>query len=130
MLKSHLENLEYIASVQKLEIEHIVKKGLDDFTAKMYEENHEIKPTTPWSILAPKTKHNIYASSILEEESIAEIESQHLQIGVDYIIGADDDSDDNEEQSEEKEIVSSENTQVSTTVQKVKSNTILTFKTN
>ncbi len=89
MLKSHLENLPYVQSIKKLEIEHIVKEGLDDYSLNIYEESKEIKPTKPWSMLAPKLKHNIFTASILEEETIEEIESQNFRIGVDYIIAGD-----------------------------------------
>ncbi|MEX6627293.1 hypothetical protein [Tenacibaculum salmonis] len=128
MLKSYLENLSYIESIKKLEIEHIIKKGLDDFSVKIYEENEEINPTKPWSILVPKNKHNIYSSAILEDETIAEIESQNLQIGVDYIVAGD--------YEDEKEIIASinqteeviaENTVI---LKKSKSDTVLTFKIN
>lgn len=89
MLRSHIENLPYIATVKQLEIEHIVKKGLDNFTVKIYKESEEIAPTTPWSILAPKSKHNIYNASILDAHSSAEVDNDNLQIGVDYIIASD-----------------------------------------
>ncbi|CAM1362676.1 conserved hypothetical protein [Tenacibaculum litopenaei] len=89
MLKSHLENLSYIQSVQKLEIEHIIKKGIDNYSLKVHKESEEIKPTTPWSMLVPKLRHNIYSSAILEDETITEIESQNFRIGLDYIIADD-----------------------------------------
>ncbi|OEJ98588.1 hypothetical protein A8C32_05150 [Flavivirga aquatica] len=131
MLRSHLENLPYIQSVKKLEIEHIVKKGLDDFTLKVYEENQEIKPTKPWSILVPKSEHKIYSSSILEDETMAEIENQNLQIGVDFIIAADDGN--NEKALEvitSNKVKDQESTEQALTVKKskLKANTILTFK--
>ncbi|WP_303315342.1 hypothetical protein Q4Q34_15505 [Flavivirga abyssicola] len=125
-LRSHVENLPYIQSVKKLEIEHIVKKGLDDFSAKIYEESNEVKPTKPWSILVPKMKHNIYSSSILEEETIEEIESQSLQIGVDYIIAGDD--DDTQEIIKSNKEIDQKSTQNDLTVATSKSDTILSFK--
>jgi len=126
MLRSHIENLPYIQSVKKLEIEHIVKNGMDDFSVKVYKENEEVKPTKPWSILVPKLKHNIYSSPVLEGDTIQEIESQNLQIGIDYIISEDD--------KETSEIIKSNNkndlksTEETLTVTDVKSDTILTFK--
>lgn len=89
MLRSHIENLPYIETVKQLDVEHIVKLGLDNYTSKVYAEDDTISPTTPWSILAPKPKHKIFSTAILEEETITEIENENLQIGVDYIITAD-----------------------------------------
>lgn len=138
MLRSHIENLPYIQSVQKLEIEHIVKKGLDDFSLNIYEENAEIKPTKPWSMLVPKTKHNIYSSLILQDETIEEIERQNFRIGVDYIIAGDND---NIQEISEADLTASEeeNTELKSSTEptsqeatpdddKPKSNTILNFR--
>ncbi len=133
MLKSHLENLPYIESIQKIDIEHIIKKGLDNFSAKIYEENNEIKPSKPWSMLVPKMKHNIYSSGILEDETIEEIETQNLQIGVDYIIAGDYEDEEEEKTVNKNEVVvvkeekTPEKTTTALSLQKAK--TILTFKT-
>ncbi|WP_299625650.1 hypothetical protein [uncultured Tenacibaculum sp.] len=128
MLKSHLENLPYIQNIKKLEIEHVVKKGLDDFSLKIYKENQEIKPTKPWSMLVPKLKHNIYVSSILEEETIEEIESQNFRIGIDYIIAGDDEYIYEEEQVKPKENLTEETEDKINTQEEQKSNSILSFK--
>lgn len=89
MLMSYIENITYIKSVKKLDIEHIVKHGINDFTVKVYEENQEVKATRPWAILTPETKHNIFLPSILEKNTMKEIETQNYQIGIDYIIAGD-----------------------------------------
>ncbi|GAA3591303.1 hypothetical protein Q4Q39_15915 [Flavivirga amylovorans] len=126
MLRSHVENLPYIQSVETLEIEHIVKKGIDNFSAKVYEGSNEIKPTKPWAILAPKMKHNIYSSSILEDETMEEIESQNLQIGVDYIIAGD--IEDVQDDIKTNHDIDEKTPQKIATVAESKSDTILTFK--
>ncbi|MDO5968965.1 hypothetical protein Q4Q35_04020 [Flavivirga aquimarina] len=132
MLMSHIENLPYIKSVRRLDIEHIVEDGLNDFTMKIHEKNNEIKPTTPWSILAPKLKHNIFLPSILEEGTIVEIETQNLQIGVDYIIAANDvliEPEGGDEPPTTEQVTEDKTKQEDTKASKPKLNTILTFKT-
>ena len=89
MLRSHIENLTYIETIKQIEIEHIVKKSLDNFSVKVYKENEAISPSTPWSILAPKPKHNIYTANLLKDTTAKEVENENLQIGVDYIIASD-----------------------------------------
>ncbi|SNR14674.1 phage baseplate protein [Tenacibaculum jejuense] len=125
-LKTYLENLSYIQSIKKLEIEHIIKKGTDDFSLKVYEENQEIQPTLPWSMLVPKLKHNIYTSSILEDETIEEIESQNFRIGVDYII-ADDHDFPEEENTIPTSVITQEIKPKVVTIQEKKIDTILNF---
>ncbi len=128
MLKSYVENLYYIKSVKKIEIEHIVKKGLDDYTLNIYKENQEIKPTTPWSMLVPKSKHNIYLSEPIVEDKEEEIEEiQHPQVGVDFIIAADDDEVLPIPNIKEEEKPDIEVQQKEEVVPKPKSNTILSF---
>ncbi|WP_159439360.1 hypothetical protein [Tenacibaculum agarivorans] len=126
-LKTYLENLSYIQSIKKLEIEHIIRKGIDDFSLKVYEENQEIRPTLPWSMLVPKLKHNIYTSSILEDETIEEIESQNFRIGVDYIIADDDDDFPEEENTVSTTVITQEVKPKVTTVKEKKIDTILNF---
>lgn len=125
MLKSHIENLPYIKTVKRLDIEHIVKEGIHDFTMKIYEGSNEIIPTKPWSILAPEPKHNILMPSVLEEGTIDEIEMQNLQVGVDFIIGDDDDKMvEIKQENLEKEEINKKNK----TESNEESNTVLTFK--
>lgn len=102
MLMSYIENLEYIKVVHEINIEHIVKKGINDFTMKVYHASEQIKPTTPWSILAPVNKHNINRETEVDEAPLDtpsgedETDLLNMQVGVDFII-----SDDSTEESEE-----------------------------
>lgn len=127
MLTSHIENLPYIKSVQKLNIEHIVHHGLNNFTMETREGSYEIQPTTPWSMLVPKLKHNIFLPSVLKDETIQEVEMQNLQIGVDFIIVGDSDFR-AKEAPVAKVIPEKEVTKKAAIIPRLKSNTILTFK--
>lgn len=125
MLRNHIENLSYIQSVKTLEIEHIVQKGLDNFSVNTYQGNQEINTTTPWAILAPKSKHKIYDASILTEETSEEVENENLQIGIDYIIQGDDHTTQNTPTTLTKTGNDSKELAPKTSS---KSSTILTFK--
>lgn len=129
MLVSYIENLPYIQSVEKLNIEHIVKNGINDFTMKVFKENEIIKPTKPWSILAPVTKHNIYLSvSTEKEESQADVDMLDLQVGVDFIIEGDDDTKMDESISSPQPTIEKEVAPKKAILPDKKSDTILTFK--
>ncbi len=132
MLMSHIENLPYVKSVKRLDVEHIVEHGLNNFSMNIHEKNEEIKPTKPWSILVPKLKHNILLSAVLEEETIEEVEMQDLQIGVDYIIAGDNEFTTpkvSETAIVDKKIEREKPVQEDTQEAKPKLNTILTLKT-
>lgn len=102
MLVSYIENLPYIQEVEYLNIEHIIKEDMNDFTLKVYEPGEIIRPTKPSSILAPVAKHHINSNADIEEsdQEPSDREQLNLQVGIDYIIEGDN--------SEKKEI-SSEN---------------------
>jgi len=139
MLVSYIENLPYIEGVEKLNIEHIIRKEMNDFTLKVYEESEMIRPTKPSSILAPMAKHHINTQSVIEEVPVQEPEEEemlNLQVGIDYIIEADD--DDKKEgnplvkkqepiNSNEEEAVLEPKKEI---VRHIKSNTVLTFEIN
>ncbi|KAA1247755.1 hypothetical protein [Aquimarina sp. RZ0] len=131
MLVSYIEDLPYIQGVEKLNIEHIVKKEMNDFTLKVYEESEMIRPTKPFSILAPMHKHHINSHAAIEEThgEATEEEMLNLQVGIDYIIEAD-------EKESKQELEKSESSVLDTTTEVKpkkeivpydKYNTVLTF---
>ncbi len=133
MLMSHIENLPYVKSVKKLDIEHIVEHSFNNFTMNIHEKNEMIRPTKPWSILVPKLDHNIFLPDILEKGEFRDQEMQDLQIGVDFIIiGGDKLEKQREEESSQVETEAGEKHEEfkkeNTMIPKPKLNTILTFK--
>ncbi len=137
MLVSHIENLPYIKGVEQLNIEHIIKKEMNDFTLKVYKEDEMIRPTKPSSILAPMRKHHINSHPITEENNEEKPEEMlNLQVGIDYIIEADGDVEQEENiQVEKPEVITTDREETSVelkkeVVQREKSNTVLTFEMN
>ncbi|MBD78258.1 MAG: hypothetical protein CL840_04995 [Crocinitomicaceae bacterium] len=88
MMVSFIENLPYIMTIKKLSIEHIVRKGLNQFSLGKFEQGNQIKATTPWSILSPVSQHNII-SVVGNQENNTKLDLGigHLEIGLDMIVG-------------------------------------------
>lgn len=127
-LATHIGNLPYVKFVEKLNIEHIVRNGIDNYTLNVYKGPQKIKPTKPWSILVPKSNHKIFLPSVLETESMQEITTENLQIGIDYIIAGDEEEEKPEPTEQETEQEQPPEQTGTTPLGPTKADTILTFK--
>ncbi len=81
ILMSHLENLSFVKRGKYLSIEHIIRKGNNEYSLGIFTENKEIRATIPWSIMVPMENHNI---DVVEDRIVEGI--GHFQIGQDFIL--------------------------------------------
>lgn len=88
MLVSYLENRDYVKSVKKLTIEHLVREAFNQYSLGVFKDGEEIKTTTPWSILSPVKKHNIVSViSKNKDYNLLDVGVGNMEIGLDFIIG-------------------------------------------
>jgi hypothetical protein len=87
---NYVENLSYIERLEKLNIEHIIRKNMNDYTLQVHEKEELISAQTPWSILVPAkeqrvvVKEDIKALKVLEN---LEVGIGTIGVGVDFILG-------------------------------------------
>jgi len=92
MVMNFAENLHYIKKVETLSIEHIVRRGPNDFTLDIHEGGEEIIASTPWSILAPVKQHYIQ-TSMTDQLYSKDVGVGLMEIGLDLILGNEENSD-------------------------------------
>ena len=94
---NYVENLPYIQRLVKLNIEHIIIKGVNSFILDVHENEKMISAQTPWSILAPAKEHRVMIEEGLDEtKSFANLEVGigTIGVGMDFIIGKEHDHED------------------------------------
>jgi len=122
MLVSYIEKLPYIAMVGALTIEHIVRKGIDDYSLGVFTGGQEITTTTPEAILSPVEKHQIIITGNEGgTQNILDVGIGTMEIGLDFILGVP------KPQTPEDATIPTE--KVKSTDQDLADNALLVFKT-
>jgi len=91
---NYVENLPYIHRLEKLNIEHIIIRGMNSFILDVHENEQMINAQTPWSILAPAKEHRVVVEEDVKElEVLADLEVGigTIGVGMDFIIGKEHD---------------------------------------
>jgi len=88
-VSNYIENLPYVNRLIELNIEHLVRHGMNDFTLDVHEKEVVLSAQTPWSILAPARDHRIYIEDEREDqiENNLDVGISTIGVGVDLIIG-------------------------------------------
>ncbi len=90
MIVSFVEELEYIDSVEELNVEHIIRDATqegNEYTLCVYQYGQELKAFKPWSVLVSVKKHNILVKNQPGHiEDLIEVGIGNLEIGLDFII--------------------------------------------
>ncbi|MEM8998647.1 MAG: baseplate J/gp47 family protein [Bacteroidota bacterium] len=87
MLVSYIEKRPYVSLVRALSIEHIVRKGLNNYTVGIYSGSNEIRTTTPEAILSPVVQHQIISSVAKSGNvSVSNLGIGTVEIGLDFVI--------------------------------------------
>ncbi|MEE9361203.1 MAG: baseplate J/gp47 family protein [Cellulophaga sp.] len=90
MLVSYIEKRSFIELVSTLTIEHIVRKGLNNYSVGIYTGSEEIKTTTPEAILSPERNHQIITMGNNEAiKNTLDLGIGNIEIGLDFVIGGD-----------------------------------------
>ena len=121
MLVSYIEKRSFIELVSTLTIEHIVRKGLNNYSVGIYTGSEEIKTTTPEAILSPERNHQIITMGNNEAiKNTLDLGIGNIEIGLDFVIGGDKPVDVAKKTNPIKETVSPD--------QELTNNAILMFK--
>lgn len=94
---NYVENLPYIQRLEKLNIEHIIIKGMNSFILDVHENEKIINAQTPWSILAPAKEHRVVIDEDVDKLKILadlEVGIGTIGVGMDFIIGNEHDRGD------------------------------------
>jgi len=88
IITSFINKLDYVKRVEKLSVEHIIRKRANDFSLGLFKDTEIIRATTPLSILNPVEKHHIINATVKNEsvKNIYEIGIAKMEIGSDFII--------------------------------------------
>jgi len=83
-----INTLDYVKRVEKLSIEHIIRKRTNDFSLGLFKDTEIVRTTTPWSILNPVKKHHIINTTVPDEsvKNIYKIGIANMEIGSDFIM--------------------------------------------
>ena len=90
-ISNYIENLPYVTRLEKFNVEHIIREGMNDYTLETHNKEKIITAQTPWSVLAPlKNGHRIMIQE--DKSDIHEVNELKtglglLGVGVDFIIG-------------------------------------------
>lgn len=82
-VSSYVSDLPYVLKVNRLCIEHIIRKRANSFVLDVYEEGNAIHTTTPWSILSPMKEHRIEYTN---EHEVNKVVIGNMEIGTDFIL--------------------------------------------
>ena len=94
---NYVENLPYIERLEKLNIEHIIIKGVNSFILDVHENEKMINAQTPWSILAPAKEHRVVIEEDMDESTVLtdlEVGIGTIGVGMDFIIGKEHEHED------------------------------------
>ena len=94
---NYVENLPYIERLEKLNIEHIIIKGVNSFILVVHENEKMINAQTPWSILAPAKEHRVVIEEDMDESTVLtdlEVGIGTIGVGMDFIIGKEHEHED------------------------------------
>ena len=89
-LANYVENLSYIERLEKLNIEHIIRNKMNDYTLGVHEKEELIKAQSPWSILAPVKEHRVVVKEDIKALKVLkdlEVGIGTVDVGVDFILG-------------------------------------------
>jgi len=86
---NYVENLPYIERLEKLNIEHIIIRGMNSFILDVHEDEKIINAQTPWSILAPSKDHRVVSDEDANKLKVLanlEVGIGTVGVGRDFII--------------------------------------------
>ena len=87
---NYVENLSYIERLEKLNIEHIIRKKMNDYTLEVNEKEEIISAQSPWSILVPAREHRVVVKEDIKALKVLEnleVGIGTIGVGVDFILG-------------------------------------------
>jgi hypothetical protein len=91
MAQSCIEQLPFVKSILKLNIEHLCRRKEASFSLGVYQGGESIQPTTPWSILVPAKKHRIINALTSEDTEIdISVGIGNMEVGLDLILESED----------------------------------------
>ena len=89
-VSNYVQNLPYVDRIIEFNIEHMIRRGMNDFTLDVHKDEEIISARSPWSILAPARDQRIYTVDDISDQKIPEnlrVGISTIGVGVDLIIG-------------------------------------------
>ena len=89
-VSNFIQNLPYINRIKEFNIEHLIRRGMNNFTLDVHKGEQLISAQTPWSILAPARDHRIYSEDDIITQKIPKdlaVGISTIGVGVDLVIG-------------------------------------------
>lgn len=99
---SFIQNLDYIADVKYMSVEHIIVKGGNRYLFDVHEDNREIRVSSPGAMLISVEQHNIQILSS-NDDVIMKPGIGEMEVGLDLILANKDDSCDHDDEAQAAE---------------------------